>query len=86
MKGMIVLGVKLTVFSPFIVIEYGMFFALAVPKVLYPVFVKTSPKRTFSMTKNERFGPVFTKAGSINSGTVQMKSHGRVYNVHSTCL
>ncbi len=36
-----------------------------------PVFVKTSPKRSFSITENEHFGLVFTKTGSINSGTVQ---------------
>jgi hypothetical protein len=39
-----------------------------VPEFTDPVYVKTSPKRGFSMTKNERFGLVFTKTGSINSG------------------
>ncbi len=34
-----------------------------------PVFVKTSPKCSFSVMENERFGLVFTKTGSINSGT-----------------
>ncbi len=33
------------------------------------VFAKTSPKRSFSMTENERFGLVFGNTGSINSGT-----------------
>jgi hypothetical protein len=41
----------------------------AVPEFIDPVFAKTSPKRSFSMTKNERFGLVLTKTGSINSGT-----------------
>ncbi len=37
------------------------------PEFIDPVFVKTSPKRWFSMTKNERFRLVFVKTGSINS-------------------
>jgi hypothetical protein len=39
-----------------------------VPEILDPVFAKTSPKRSFRMTENERFGLVFVKTGSINSG------------------
>jgi hypothetical protein len=31
--------------------------------------VKTSPKRSFSMIENERFGLVSAKTGSINLGT-----------------
>jgi hypothetical protein len=31
--------------------------------------VKTSPKRSFSVIQNERFGLVFVKTGSIISGT-----------------
>jgi hypothetical protein len=42
----------------------------SVPEIMDPVFEKTSPKRSFCMTENERFGLVFTKTGSINSGTV----------------
>ncbi len=38
-----------------------------VPEFIDPVFTKTSPKRSFSMTENERFGLVFAKTGSINS-------------------
>jgi hypothetical protein len=34
-----------------------------------PVFAKTFPKPSFSITENERFGLVFAKTGSINSGT-----------------
>ncbi len=40
-----------------------------VPEIIDPVFTKPSPKRSFCMTENERFGLVFTKTGSINSGT-----------------
>ncbi len=42
------------------------------PEIIDPVFAKTSPKRSFSMTKNERFGLVFTNIGSINSGTGEL--------------
>jgi hypothetical protein len=34
---------------------------LPVPEIIDPVFAKTSPKRSFSMTEYERFGLVFTK-------------------------
>jgi hypothetical protein len=42
----------------------------AVPEFIDPVFTKTSPKRSFSVIQNERFGLVFAKTGSIISGTV----------------
>jgi hypothetical protein len=42
----------------------------AVPEFIDPVFEKTSPKRSFSLIENERFGLVFVNTGSINSGTV----------------
>jgi hypothetical protein len=32
-----------------------------VPEIIDPVFEKTRPIRSFSMTENERFGLVFTK-------------------------
>jgi hypothetical protein len=38
-----------------------------VSEFIDPVFAKTSPKRSFSITKNERIGLVFAKTGSINS-------------------
>jgi hypothetical protein len=41
----------------------------AVPEIIDPVFVKTSPICSFSMTEIKRFGLVFTKRGSINLGT-----------------
>ena len=40
-----------------------------VPEFIDPVFTKTSPKRSFSVIQNERFGLVFEKTGSIISGT-----------------
>jgi hypothetical protein len=40
-----------------------------VPEIIDPVFAKTSRKRSFCMTENERFGLVFGKTRSINSGT-----------------
>ncbi len=40
-----------------------------VPEVIDLFFAKTSPKRSFSMTENERFGLVFANTGSISSGT-----------------
>jgi hypothetical protein len=39
-----------------------------VPEFIDPVFAKTSSKRSFSMSENERFGLVFAKTGSINLG------------------
>ncbi len=39
------------------------------PEFIDPVLAKTSRKRSFSEIKNERFGLVFAKTGSINSGT-----------------
>ncbi len=37
------------------------FTSTPVPEIIDPVFAKTSPKRSFSMTEYERFGLVFTK-------------------------
>ncbi len=45
------------------------YLSLPVPEFIDPVFGKTSPKRSFSFMQNERFGHVFAKTGSINSGT-----------------
>ncbi len=39
------------------------------PEFIEPVFTKTSPKRSFSVTQNERLGLVFAKTGSIILGT-----------------
>jgi hypothetical protein len=40
-----------------------------VPEFIDPVFAKTSQNARFLLTENERFGLVFVKTGSINSGT-----------------
>jgi hypothetical protein len=42
-----------------------------VPKIKDPVFAKTSQNARFLLSENERFGLVFVKTGSINSGTGQ---------------
>ncbi len=39
-----------------------------VPECTDPAFAKTSPKRSFSKSENNRFGLVLAKTGSINSG------------------
>ncbi len=41
------------------------------PEIIDPVFAKTSPKRSFCMTENDRFGLVFAKlqAGSLKMNT-----------------
>jgi hypothetical protein len=58
--------------------------SIPVPVFKDPVFAKTSPKRSFSfieqieqnarflLSENERFGLVFVKTGSINSGAGQI--------------
>jgi hypothetical protein len=40
-----------------------------VPEIIDPVFAKTSQNSRFLLSENERFGLVFVKTGSINSGT-----------------
>jgi hypothetical protein len=40
-----------------------------VPEFIDPVFTKTSPKRSFSLNRIRAFWLVFTKTGSIISGT-----------------
>ncbi len=39
------------------------------PEIIDPVFAKTSQNARFLYSENERFGLVFVKTGSINSGT-----------------
>ncbi len=39
-----------------------------VPKIIDLVFTKTSQNARFLLSENERFGLVFVKTGSINSG------------------
>jgi hypothetical protein len=38
-------------------------------EIIDPVFAKTSQNACFLLSENERFGLVFVKTGSINSGT-----------------
>ncbi len=40
------------------------------PEIIDPVFAKTNQNARFLLSENERFGLVFVKTGSINSGTV----------------
>ncbi len=40
-----------------------------VPEIIDPVFAKTSQNARFLLSETERFGHVFVKTGSINSGT-----------------
>ncbi len=42
---------------------------LPMPEIIDPVFAKTSQNARFLLSENERFGLVFVKTGSINSGT-----------------
>ncbi len=39
------------------------------PEIIDRVFAKTSQDARFLLSENERFGLVFVKTGSINSGT-----------------
>jgi hypothetical protein len=45
-----------------------------VPKIIDPFFAKTSQNARFLLSENERFGLVFVKTGSMNSGTVKNKT------------
>jgi hypothetical protein len=40
-----------------------------VPEIIDPVFAETSQNARFLLSENERFGLVFVKTGSLNSGT-----------------
>jgi hypothetical protein len=44
------------------------------PEIIDPVFAKTSQNARFLLSENERFGLVFVKTGSINSGTGDLGS------------
>jgi hypothetical protein len=46
-----------------------------VPEIIDPVFAKTSQNARFLLSENERFGLVFVKTGSINSGTEVILKH-----------
>ncbi len=51
----------------------------SVPEIIDPVFAKTSQNARFLLSENERFGLVFVKTGSINSGTEEEQT------VEKTC-
>ncbi len=46
------------------------------PESIDPVFAKTSQNARFLLRENERFGLVFVKTGSINSGTGEYRMEG----------
>jgi hypothetical protein len=53
----------------------------AVPELIDPVLAKISPKRSFSLTENERFGLVFANTGSIISGTGAIHRYNNELNL-----
>ncbi len=55
--------------------------AFPVPEIIDPVFAKTSQNARFLLSENQRFGLVFVKTGSINSGTVVIKPLWRTVDV-----
>jgi hypothetical protein len=55
-----------------------------VPEIIDPVFAKTSQNARFLLSENERFGLVFVKTGSINSGTENKKASPRVQETWQT--
>ena len=52
-----------------------------VPEFIDPVFEKTSPKRSFSIIKNDRFGLVFAKTGPINLVTAMLYYINKIYTM-----
>jgi hypothetical protein len=49
------------------------FHPLPVPEIIDLVFAKTSQNTRLLLSENERFGLVFVKTGSINSGTERIQ-------------
>ncbi len=50
------------------------------PEIIDPVFAKTSQNARFLLSENERFGLVFVKTGSINSGTGLLHNCCRLFD------
>jgi hypothetical protein len=50
-------------------LSQGSMNSATVPEIIDPGFAKTSQNARFLLSENERFGLVFVKTGSINSGT-----------------
>jgi hypothetical protein len=55
----------------------------SVPEITDPAFLKTSPKCSFSVIEIERFGLVFMKTGSINSGTGVERCKSKTFSILS---
>jgi hypothetical protein len=53
-------------------------FKIPVPEIIDRVFAKTSQNARFLLSENERFGLVFVKTGSINSGTGLTSVQGQI--------
>ena len=61
-------------------VDSGLITIRPVPEIIDPVFAKTSQNARFLLSENERFGLVFVKTGSINSGTdISLPNHGISY-------
>ncbi len=56
------------------------------PEFKDPVFAKTSLKGSFSIIENERFGLVFAKTRSMNSGSVVVTVTSKEENSKDFCL
>ncbi len=57
----------------------------SVPEIIDPVFAKTSQNARFLLSENERFGLVFVKTGSINSGTDQLSDCQFIKSADGQC-
>jgi hypothetical protein len=57
------------------ILEIEDYVNLSSARILDPVFVKTSPKRLFSLTENQRYGLVFAK----NSGKGMAELRSQTY-------
>ncbi len=55
--------------------SFSLFLKNSVPEIIDPVFAKTSQNARFLLSENERFGLVFVKTVSINSGTGWFGDH-----------
>jgi hypothetical protein len=58
---------------------------IPVPEFIDPVFRIANRKRSFSIIENDRFGHVFAKTGSINSGTGLSRAAQPLATVCSGC-
>ncbi len=56
------------------------------PEIIDPVFAKTSQNARFLLSENERFGLVFVKTGSINSGKGRVRFVALCYSNSPWCV